>query len=77
MSTCRRPDVAPSGVFQYILSIFFGEQLFLAARRAHDKMAVLLGPIRCGLARLVRTVGAWNRGSLGPTPSYRYGDGED
>ena len=41
---------------------FFGEQLFLAARRAHDKMAVLSGPIRRGLARLVRTTGAWDRG---------------
>ena len=40
----------------------FGEQLFLVAGRAHDKMAVLPGPIRRGLARLVRTIGAWDRG---------------
>ena len=40
----------------------FGEQLFLAARCAHDKMAVLPGPIRRGLARLVWIVGAWDRG---------------
>ena len=41
---------------------FFGEQLFLAARCAHDKMAVLPGPVRRGLVRLVRTVRAWDRG---------------
>ena len=41
---------------------FFGEQLFLAERGAHDKMAVLPGPIRRGLARLVRTIGTWDRG---------------
>ena len=41
---------------------FFGEQLFIAARCVHDKMAVLPGPIRRGLARLVRTTGAWDRG---------------
>ena len=29
------------------------------ARCAHEKMAVLPGPIRCGLARFVRTIGAW------------------
>ena len=40
----------------------FEEELFLAARCAHDKVTVLPGPIRRGLARLVRTVRAWDRG---------------
>ena len=40
----------------------FREQLFLTAHRAHDKMAVFPGPICHSLAKLVRTVGAWDRG---------------
>ena len=46
---------------------FFGEQLFLVARRAHDKMAVLPGPIRRSPARLVQ-IGRLRPG-IEPTPA--------
>ena len=59
MSTTRRRVKRRVSV-QFVK--FFGEQLFLAARRAHDKMAVSPGPVRRGLAKLVGTVGAWDRG---------------